>query len=156
MVTAMILGASVGPNGPSRALIRRTACAARLYHIGEVDHLILCGGVVDAPTSEAEAMRDLLLEYGVPEAAISLEPVSTNTLENIQFGKELLFSESVTIVTDWFHAPRAKLIAKSLGLKPRMRCLPVERSSIFVRFRAALREVVAIPIYRHRLRKLGR
>ena len=117
---ALILGCAVWPDGPSPTMRRRTAHAAALWHRGEVAWLVPCGGLGRHPPTEAEAMRDLLLGHGVAPAAIRLEGRSRNTHENILFALPVLAeigATSAVIVTDATHAPRARLIARGLGLR---------------------------------------
>jgi uncharacterized SAM-binding protein YcdF (DUF218 family) len=44
---------------------------------------------------EAEVFADIAREMGVPEAAMLLEPLSTNTGENIRFSRELLAEQGL-------------------------------------------------------------
>ena len=69
---ALILGCAVWPGGPSPTLRRRALHAAGLWHRGEVDWLVACGGLGRHPPTEAEAIRDLLLAEGIPAEAIRL------------------------------------------------------------------------------------
>jgi len=70
--------------------------AARLYHAGKAPLLVLSGGSDTGTyaTSEAMAMQQLLLQMGVPEAAMLLEEASRNTQQNAQ-GSGRAFKESV-------------------------------------------------------------
>ena len=64
----VILGAGLG-----LALRRRVAHGARLFHEGKAGHLIVTGGAIGTRPTEAEAMRALALEHGVPEDRIIIE-----------------------------------------------------------------------------------
>ena len=117
---ALVLGAAVWADGPSPTLRRRSLHAAAAFHAGRVSHLIACGGMGRHPPTEADAIRAILLHAGVPAHAISLEDGSTNTMENIANALPMLqrlSTRSVLIVTDGYHAPRARLIARKLGLQ---------------------------------------
>lgn len=145
---ALILGAAVWPDGPSPTLRRRTLHAAGLYHAGRVSRLIACGGMGRYPPTEAAAMRDVLVAAGVPADCIGLEDQSTNTLENIRNALPLLpgpfcRARNVLIVTDWYHAPRARLIARRLGLSPRTSSPPLAGARLGQQIRSGLREVPA-------------
>lgn len=68
-------------------LAERCEAAARLYLAGRVSYIIPSGGVAweyeGGKMTEAEYMRKLLLERGVPEEAIVLENEATTTKENM-------------------------------------------------------------------------
>jgi uncharacterized SAM-binding protein YcdF (DUF218 family) len=107
----VVLGCSVGADGrASPALARRVREGARLWHEGRAPILVLTGGVGTHPPSEARAAREIALERGVPEDAIVLEERSTSTEENARFARELVTAERVLLVTDGFHALRARRI----------------------------------------------
>jgi uncharacterized SAM-binding protein YcdF (DUF218 family) len=152
---ALILGAAVWENGPSPTLRRRTLHGAALYHAGQVAHLVPSGGLGKHPPCEGEAMRQLLLEAGVPDHAIHPETTSRNTLENIQLALPILErigAERVVIVTDAPHLPRALLVARRLGLKARGSA-PRGGQKRSAQLRLALREVPAYAAYLWRLRR---
>ena len=117
--------------------------AADLYHQGRVSHLIGCGGLGRWPPTEAAAIGDLLVAAGVPADCIRYEDQSTRTLENIRFALPILAALSakqVIIVTDWYHAPRARLIARRLGLSVRTASPPLAGASLKQQVKSALRE----------------
>ncbi|MGF1726228.1 YdcF family protein [Photobacterium nomapromontoriensis] len=75
--------------------VRVAEYAAKLYLDGFAPYLIFSGGVGELTKglfehSEAEAFAAIAIDMGVPEAAIIIEPQSTNTGENIQFTRALL------------------------------------------------------------------
>lgn len=123
---ALVLGAAVWADGQASPTLRRRAVhAATLYRDAQVSHIIGCGGVGKHPPSEAAVIRDICVEHGVPVRHISLEDTSTTTLENIENTQPILSrlgADAVVIVTDQYHAPRARLIARHLGLTARTDC----------------------------------
>lgn len=147
MTTALILGAAVWQSGPSPTLLRRTRHGAQLFHAGRVQHLVVCGGLGKHPPSEAEAMRAILLEAGVPLAAITLEDRSTTTAQNIHNARALLSTRDVVIVTDWFHAPRARLVARRAGFHARTSSPPLKDARLWPQTKGALREIPAYLAY---------
>lgn len=154
---ALILGAAVWPDGlPSPTLRRRTLHAVALWRRGEVAHLIGCGGLGRHRPSEAEAIRRLLLEEGVPPEAVHVEDRSTSTHENILFARpilERLGSPRVVIVTDLTHAPRARLIAWALGLRATSSSPSLRGANWRFTARQALRELPATVVAIWRLRR---
>ncbi|MEZ5684592.1 MAG: YdcF family protein [Paracoccaceae bacterium] len=159
MSTALILGAAVWPGGqPSPTLRRRCRHAAGLFRAGQVTRIICCGGLGRHPPAEAEVMAAILRAEGVPEAAIVQEGRSSTTWENIACARALcpdLAETEVVLVSDGYHAPRARLIARAQGLRARADCPAPEGLSRARRLRAALREAAAFvktfwQIARHR------
>jgi uncharacterized SAM-binding protein YcdF (DUF218 family) len=117
-----------------------------LYHQGEVTQIIGCGGLGRWPPTEAAAIRAVLMGAAVPQTAISLEDRSTNTLENIRFALPILGrigTSDVILVTDWYHAPRARLIGRRLGLTVATSSPPIAGASLKQQVRSALREIPA-------------
>ncbi|UUZ79285.1 YdcF family protein [Paenibacillus sp. P26] len=116
----IVLGAALWQTTPSPALKERLNRAVQLYQAGMIRHIIVTGGY-DSPNSkltEAEGMRDYLLEQGVPVAAILLENEARSTYQNLLFSRRLMQQEgwsSAVIITHRYHAVRALDIARYLG-----------------------------------------
>ena len=74
----------------------------------------------DEPTSEGAAMTAYLLERGLDEHDVVTEDRATSTEENLLFSRDLLEERGVTghlrVITSGYHAGRAALIARRLGL----------------------------------------
>lgn len=152
MTLGLILGAAVWPDGPSPALRRRTLHGAALYHGGHVAGLVLCGGVGQHPPSEAEAMRTLLRNHNVPDGDLFIEDRSTTTGENIRNALALINTKEVIIITDWYHAPRAQMIARRQGLRARASHPPIKGAKFWPQTKAALREIPAYAAYALRMK----
>ena len=78
----------------------RLLMALRLYHAGKAPVVILSGGNNPlfgkvSEQSEAEVMRLLLVEWGIPDAAIQVESGSINTRENALFSHQLLATRGI-------------------------------------------------------------
>jgi uncharacterized SAM-binding protein YcdF (DUF218 family) len=124
---AVVLGGGVsGPRPPERpdpdlgAAADRVWHAARIYHAGKVKQLLLSGGTVrTGDGSEAEAMRQFLLDLGVQDSAIWLEQDSQNTTANAQRTAQWLQQQHIfriTLVTSALHMPRARAAFERAGL----------------------------------------
>jgi uncharacterized SAM-binding protein YcdF (DUF218 family) len=149
-VALIVLGAAVWPEGPSPTLARRTAHAVRLWHRGGFAIVVPCGGLGRHPPSEAEAMTRLLIAGGVPRERIVPEDQSTTTEENIRLALPILQHRdigSVLIVTDWYHAPRARMVARRLGLNARSSSPGLQGTRPLAQAKYALREVAAFLWY---------
>lgn len=117
---AIILGAKVNGKTPSCSLQYRIdsglAYAMKYPHV----KLILSGGQgPDEEITEAEAMKRYLLESGIEEERLLLEPESTSTYENIHFSLELIPEsiKGVTIITSDYHLARARKITENLDFQ---------------------------------------
>lgn len=141
----LVLGAAVWAGGvASPTLKRRTMHAVKLFHDGKISHIIGCGGIGKHAPSEAEVIGQICLQNAVPQSCISREARSTNTYENIRNCVALLAGRDVVIVTDEYHAPRAKMTAKYLGLSAICSSPESARPNLKTR----LRELSAFAIYR--------
>lgn len=147
MTTGLILGAAVWANGPSPTLLRRTRHGAALYHGKKIDRIICCGGLGKHPPTEAQAMVEILIDAGVPISDIRQEDASTNTAENIANALPLLDTQDVLIITDWYHAPRARLVARRAGLQARSSAPSLRGARLWPQIKGACREVPAYVAY---------
>ncbi len=143
----LVLGAAVWAGGvASPALKRRTMHAVELFHGGKISHIIGCGGIGKHGPSEADVIRQICLQNAVPKNCISREAHSTNTYENIRNSVGLLAGREVIVVTDKYHAPRAKMTAQYLGLTAS--CSSPQ--SLRPKLKIQLREWSAFAIYRYK------
>jgi uncharacterized SAM-binding protein YcdF (DUF218 family) len=95
----------------------------RLYRAGKAPLIVASGG--DSPLNvkartlhEADEMRSLLEEWGVPDSAIIVEDASINTRENALFTRRLLSArgiDHVILVTSALHMPRAVATFRKVG-----------------------------------------
>lgn len=148
---ALVLGAAVWPGGvPSPTLKRRALHAAGIYRKGSISHIIGCGGTGRHPPSEAAVISALCRDAGVPEACLLQEDRSCNTYENIRNATLLLdhlATRRVVLVTDRFHAPRARMTARHFGLDAVADCPQLRGMRSGRRLRLYLREALALPFY---------
>jgi len=124
----VVLGGTVEPVLPPRIDIDmhegvdRVRKAAQLYRAGRGRVIIVTGG--NQPWSpftepEADSMRTLLLEWGVPAAAIVLEGASRNTRENAVYAIELMNDMDCgepLLVTSAAHMKRSVAVFATLGV----------------------------------------
>ena len=94
----------------------RIAAAADLYKAGKVRHLLLSGDNSSRYYDEPSEMRAALLRRGVPWRAMTLDYAGFRTLDSLVRAKEIFGVESVTVITDDFHAPRAVFLGRHYGL----------------------------------------
>ncbi|WP_282935488.1 YdcF family protein [Paenibacillus sp. RC67] len=116
----IVLGAALWQDAPSPALKERLNRAVELYRSGQIPRIMVSGGLdtVYSKLTEAEGMRNYLLEQGIPDSAIVMEKKSTSTYENLLYCQTLLEEQgwhSSVIITHRYHAVRAMDIAQFLG-----------------------------------------
>lgn len=178
--TAVILGARLYPDGSlSAAMRRRVDFACHLYHRGVVSRLLMTGGPTSAVCTEAERMAAHAREQGLPDKHLLIESQAMTTRDNARLACNLLLQaripktkditeqtdhsgqdstpppsspQTVLIVTDLYHAPRAwlvfRIIGRHSGLRFQIRpCLPpaatIRRAGYWA---ATLREIPAIAL----------
>ncbi|MFC4076348.1 YdcF family protein [Salinithrix halophila] len=121
--SAIILGAALHGEKPSSALRERLNQALHLYANGWIDRFICSGGANHRHVSEAEVMKRVLIEHGVPEEAILLEDQSSNTRENLLKTRKILQEQEigeVYLITHDYHMYRAMRSAEKadIAVKP--------------------------------------
>lgn len=95
--------------------------------------------------SEAFAMKNYLLDKGIPEDHVLMEDLSVNTLQNMRFSKTLMDDlkpkyRSI-FVTNNFHLFRASLYARKAGLKSQGIS---SKTALYYLPNALMREFIAI------------
>ncbi|MGI2293239.1 YdcF family protein [Paenibacillus sp. GXUN7292] len=118
----IILGAALWRDQPSPALRERLVKAVELYEAGKVNYLVLSGGTggLLSTISEAEGMRNFLIDKGIPEDKLLLESKSVNTFQNVRFSQTVMQEHGIKssiIITHDYHLPRAMEIASYLKLE---------------------------------------
>lgn len=118
--------------------------------------LIVSGGKgSDERRTEASAMAAYLTERGFPADRLLLEDRSRTTEENLTFSKaivdDLRPGARILVVTSDFHAFRAALLARRLGIRGQV---TGARVAGYYRPSGLLREFAAV-FYRYRLINLG-
>ncbi len=125
---AVVLGGTLEPVMPPRIdidmseAVDRLRKAAQLFRTGRAKVIIVSGG--NQPWSpfaepEAESMKILLLEWGVPATAIVLEGASRNTRENALNSivlLEKLACGTPLLVTSAAHMKRSVAVFEKLGV----------------------------------------
>ncbi|MFC1617713.1 vancomycin high temperature exclusion protein [Patescibacteria group bacterium] len=114
---AIVLGAKVRSDlSPSPMLEDRLLTAWDLYNAGKVEKILLSGDHGRPEYDEVNAMKDYLLAKEIPAEHIFLDHAGFDTYDSIYRAKEIFAVDSLTIITQEFHLPRALYIAKSLDL----------------------------------------
>ncbi len=117
----LVLGAkSYHGNSYNPCLVSRVNHAVELYKTKYANKILVSGGFdKEDNVSEAETMKKIAINLGVPSNNILLEKSSTSTYENLLNSQKILKSNHlnpVIIITEPFHAARTVLVAEKLDL----------------------------------------
>lgn len=114
---AIVFGARVyTPTRLSGMLRDRVDTAIDLYNAGQVQKLIMSGDNRVLEYNEPQAMMNYAIARGVPEEDIQPDYGGRRTYDTCYRAKEIFQVESVTLVTQEFHLPRALFTCRNLGL----------------------------------------
>ena len=132
---------------PTKLLSDRIDKAIEIYNKCKVKpYLIPSGGQgADEKISEAQAMKNYLLDHGIPEEMILLEDKSTTTRENLIYSKKIIDDhggkKKTALVSSNYHIYRCLRIAKETGLH----CTGIGAHTAFYYWPSALiREFIAV------------
>jgi len=126
----MVMGAKVLHNNQPDLMMRERINTAIKMISEETKHIILTGGTVDEKISEAEAMREILIQSGIDENRMLLETKSTSTYQNLLYSRPLIEQaacENLDIVSHDFHLARVKMTADNFDI-PVNRLIPAEKT----------------------------
>lgn len=116
----VVLGSGLGAGGRVTPLLAsRIRTGLQEFARRGAGTLVLSGGRGDdEPISEAEAMAAWALENGAQQQVLQLEDRSRNTEQNLRYSRALVRRSGGPglIVTSNYHAMRAALLARKLGI----------------------------------------
>ncbi len=118
--TVVVLGCKVNGTAPSLMLSARINAAYDYLSENPDTVCIACGGKgSDEDISEALAIKNALVNYGIDECRIYLDEESADTRQNLENARKIAesnnLSSNIAIATDGFHQMRSQLIAKDCG-----------------------------------------
>lgn len=115
----VVLGTSpkLANGQPNLYFTYRLQAAANLFKAGKVGYLLVSGDNSSPFYNEPVAMRDALVELGVPRERIYLDYAGLRTLDSIVRTKEVFQEQSFTVISQRFHNQRAVFIARKRGLE---------------------------------------
>jgi len=158
----VVFAGGVGESGkPGGGAQERLKQAVDMYKAGEAPNLILSSGFVYS-YREAEVMRALAIDQGVPAGHILLEEHATNTYENVTFVNDILHTHhwtSILLVSSPYHMRRALLVWQKVAPGVHVLPTPPMQSQFYdhalggaslEQVRGIIQEYVAILAYWHR------
>lgn len=115
---ALVLGARVWESGEMSDIFKdRAKTALSLYNEGKVTKILVSGDHGQEDYDEVNAAKKYLLENNVKAEDIFLDHAGFDTYDSLYRAREIFKAESLVIVTQDFHLPRALYIANSLELE---------------------------------------
>jgi uncharacterized SAM-binding protein YcdF (DUF218 family)/glycosyltransferase involved in cell wall biosynthesis len=136
----VVFAGGVGESGKAGGGAQeRIAQAVTLYKGGFAPVLILSSGYVYS-FQEADGMRALAVDQGVPASAILLEKRATNTYQNVRFVDDILREHSwrrVLLVSSPYHMRRALLVWRKVAPDVRVIPTPPPQSQFYGHTRGA-------------------
>ncbi len=119
----------------------RIEAAAKLFHAGKVEFLIVSGDNHISTYDEAGTMKTALIERGVPEERIICDYAGFSTMDSIIRAQKVFGQESLTIISQEFHVRRALFIAKRRNIDAIGYC--AEDVEVSLATRTRMREALA-------------
>ena len=114
---ALVLGARVYANGRLSGMLRdRVETAVALYKAGKVQKLLMSGDNSSLEYNEPDAMMAYAIGMGVPAEDIQPDYAGRRTYDSCYRAKAIFQVESLVIVTQAFHLPRALFLCNQLGI----------------------------------------
>lgn len=114
---ALVLGALVWSDGQMSGIFQdRVDTAIDLYHGGKVEKILVSGDHGRKDYDEVNAAKQYLLEHGIPPEDIFLDHAGFDTYDSLYRARDVFEAQSLILVTQKFHLPRALYLAHGLGV----------------------------------------
>ena len=114
---AVILGAGVMSNGSLSAVLKdRVDMAIKIYNEAVVEKILVTGDNGTLTHNEVNPVRNYLLLNGIPDQDIFLDHAGFDTYSSMYRARDVFLAESMIVVSQSFHLPRAVYIARHLGI----------------------------------------
>ena len=114
----LLLGTNpLGRSGrPNQFYLRRIDATVAMYEACKVDRIIISGARRGDAYDETAAMREALVDRGVPDSILVLDGEGFRTIASIKRAKEVFGVDSLTIISQQFHNERALFMARHYGI----------------------------------------
>ena len=154
----VVFAGGVGESGRAGGGVQeRIGKAVELYQAGVAPRVIISSGFVFT-LREAEVMKAIAIDNGVPAEAIVLEQAASNTYENVVFTHRILSANNwrrIALVSSPYHMRRALLTWRKVAPEVQVIATPPlatqfyahERGASAEQIRGLLQEYVAIVYY---------
>ena len=140
----VVFAGGVGESGKPIGFQERVTQAVDLYRAGYAPKLIFSSGYVFT-LREAEVMKAVAIDNGVPAEAILLEEAAKNTYDNVRLTKQMLDRNGwnrILLVSSPYHMRRAMLTWRKLAPGIVVVPAPVPQSQFYTHERGASLEQI--------------
>jgi SanA protein len=115
---AIVPGALVQPNGKMSVMLGdRVKDAARLWHAGKVQKILVSGDHGQWTYDEPDTMRQALVRHGVTPRDIFEDHAGFDTWQTMERARSIFGVRRAVVVTQGFHMPRALFLADHAGIE---------------------------------------
>ena len=94
----------------------RIDAAAELFESGKIKYILISGDNRRHNYNEPQAMKDSLVNRGIPKESLVLDFAGLRTLDSMVRSKEVFGQDSVTVISQQFHNERAIYLARHYGI----------------------------------------
>jgi vancomycin permeability regulator SanA len=112
----IIFGAAEQNDEPSPYVVSRLDVAIALWHAGKIKVMLVTGDDQDITYDETQAMNDYLIDHGVPEKIIVIDPDGFDTWQSCIRAKEVFGITKAIVISQSFHVPRAVMLCRTAGI----------------------------------------
>ena len=114
---AMVLGAQVYADGTLSEFLRaRLAMARDLYRAGKVRAVLVSGDNMSFDYNEPDAMRQWLIDEGVPADKVVADYAGFDTSDSCQRARRIFGVTEMVVLTQSFHIRRAVALCRDAGI----------------------------------------
>jgi len=92
--------------------------AVRIYRLLPGSRLVICGGVIPDPVTNARVVSDVAQQIGIPVRDMIVEERPSDTVEEARLLQGLLGSTPFVLVTSAAHLKRAVMVFQGFGMQP--------------------------------------
>lgn len=142
----LVLGARVYEDGtPSHILQYRLDYGLAVYEAGLVPKIIVSGDHGNKDYNEVRAMKQYLLDRGVPKEDIFMDHAGFDTYDSMYRARDVFCVQSLIVSTQRYHLYRSVYIAKQLGLEVQGYAAPdITTKKLYNNLRESLARVKAV------------
>lgn len=94
----------------------RIDAAEELFESGKIKYILISGDNRRHNYNEPQAMKDSLVNRGIPKESLVLDFAGLRTLDSMVRSKEVFGQDSVTVISQQFHNERAIYLARHYGI----------------------------------------
>ena len=113
----LVLGAAVSPDGTPSAFLRgRLDVAQQLYAAGKIKVIIVSGDNGTVTYDEPTAMRNYLIDAGVPASQVVADYAGFDTYDSCYRARDIFGVTQLVLISQAYHLPRSVVTCRALGL----------------------------------------